>query len=555
MRLFLYYFITNGLTFYASSSTIIPTPPLLTTNSHYFYTNSSSFLESTNVTYHISSYGPYTHYVDNSNPNSTDINNTYGTPALPRKTIPSTAAEGSVIELHGGPYGGKNIFSGGLVGKMGIIAQGSAARPVYLRGFSSVNKTLFTNTLYIAGTGLVIENIETYKCGFSLRHDLAGSNISDILIRHCELHGDGNEKINASAIAIGTWGLQTPGIMVSNVTISSNFIYNFGYSDSTNEYDYAGITVSGYDCYNFWILNNTISNLSSCGVRVGNNEGWSIPYNSKYAFISSNHFYKLGENAVATKQFDNVIASQNFASGFAKTLHNSGAAFNVLYNPYNIWYLNNIIENAEIGIKCSGVSDFYAIGNIIKSCNYGVSYWSIGDIYIINNTLYDIKTIGIYNYSGMVVTNDRPIINNIIFMDNAVNTNYHFHINNAGTASYSRMDHNLFFQNSGSFNARWQGTVCTSFSDWLKLPVNSSKGDGTILTNPFFANPNMMPALTSKVIRAGVNMNIYSDKLTSRFGTLYDRDVYNTPRYHNGTWTIGAVELPNILPPSNVIFK
>src|SRR5215475_5445284 len=44
---------------------------------------------------------PGYYYVEWSATNATDTNNPYGTPTLPRKTIPLVLPAGSVVELHG----------------------------------------------------------------------------------------------------------------------------------------------------------------------------------------------------------------------------------------------------------------------------------------------------------------------------------------------------------------------------------------------------------------------------------------------------------------------
>jgi len=44
---------------------------------------------------------PGFYYVEPTKTASTDASNTYGTPAKPRKTIPTTLPAGSVVELHG----------------------------------------------------------------------------------------------------------------------------------------------------------------------------------------------------------------------------------------------------------------------------------------------------------------------------------------------------------------------------------------------------------------------------------------------------------------------
>ena len=64
---------------------------------------SGRFFEAGQFNYRDNGNGPYSHYIDNSQ-SCTDTNNPFGTANHPRCTIPINLPEGSVVEVHGGPY-------------------------------------------------------------------------------------------------------------------------------------------------------------------------------------------------------------------------------------------------------------------------------------------------------------------------------------------------------------------------------------------------------------------------------------------------------------------
>ena len=70
--------------------------------------------------------GYYTHYVDSNDPDATDTSNPYGTVATPRKTIPFTVTEGSVVEIHHAlAYNEYGSYVNGA---------GTVDRPIFVRG-------------------------------------------------------------------------------------------------------------------------------------------------------------------------------------------------------------------------------------------------------------------------------------------------------------------------------------------------------------------------------------------------------------------------------------
>ena len=83
----------------------IPMPSFGIKESHTMYVGQEYAYSTGTAPYKDAGNGPYTHYIDNTSSSATDTDNPYGTPALPRVSIPKGAPAGSVIEIHGGPYG------------------------------------------------------------------------------------------------------------------------------------------------------------------------------------------------------------------------------------------------------------------------------------------------------------------------------------------------------------------------------------------------------------------------------------------------------------------
>lgn len=70
------------------------------------------------------------YYADGSALNATDSGNIYGTPGLLRKTVPTRLPAGSVVELQG-------VYTFDHASPRDIVASGTAARPVFIRGVSA----------------------------------------------------------------------------------------------------------------------------------------------------------------------------------------------------------------------------------------------------------------------------------------------------------------------------------------------------------------------------------------------------------------------------------
>src|SRR3569833_2383562 len=87
----------------------IPMPSFGIKESHTMYAGQKYAYSTGIAPYKNAGNGPYTHYIDNTSPNATDANNPYGTPALPRLSIPQGTPAGRDEKEHGGPYATANF--------------------------------------------------------------------------------------------------------------------------------------------------------------------------------------------------------------------------------------------------------------------------------------------------------------------------------------------------------------------------------------------------------------------------------------------------------------
>ena len=139
---------------------------------------------------------PGFYYVDASQAGNTDSSNPYGTPARPRSTIPTALPAGAVVELHG-------TYDASHASPATLVAAGTAARPVFIRGVSASSRPLARRFWEVKGTYLIIENIE-----FGPQPDQSdtGSLVirlpaSHVVLRHSDLHG----TLDSGGLGIVNW--------------------------------------------------------------------------------------------------------------------------------------------------------------------------------------------------------------------------------------------------------------------------------------------------------------------------------------------------------------
>ena len=345
--------------------------------SHMMYENALYNFGSGPKPYRDAGNGPYTHYVDQNDPNATDLNNPYGTESVPRLTIPLNVKAGSVVEVHNGPYHYAQYIHGGKYLPI-VNYSGTASKPIFLRGvsrsdrfeigtLSNGNEVLLRNVSY-----LIVENAYFNGPGVKVYQP------SDHLcFRYSEFTGENG----STGITLWTYKLDfTAGDLKRDIVIYNNEIHDNGRYPADEETGRHGIMIDDAS-KNVWVTDNNIYNNGDDGIQVINRT-WiqNIGPVADQIFIGRNVIHHDGENAIDIKGSTNVIISQNEIYGYADIFTPSSSAGEAIRindegDQDNIWILYNHIYESEQGINPDGaLFKPYIIGNIIHDCSdYGIN--------------------------------------------------------------------------------------------------------------------------------------------------------------------------------------
>jgi len=475
----------------------IPAPEFGIEESHLIYENSLYDFGSGPEPYRDAGNGPYTHYVDKNDPNATDVGNLFGTPAIPRLTIPKNLTPGSVVEVHNGPYNYfENIHSGTYLPVCYII--GTAQKPVFIRGASAEkrfelggnNKILVWNVSY-----LIMENVYIKGPTMQIRQP------SDhFVLRYSEVTGETGTGID---IYLGA-NEYIEGHLNEHMVFYENEIHDNGPYPSPVETNCHGIIL--HNAYkNVWIIDNKIYNNGDDGIHIFDRSIWdqNPGPGADRIFIGRNVIHHDGENAIDVKGSTNVIISQNECYGYAKIMpSSSGEAIRINNegNQDNIWILYNKIYDSEDGINpIKALFPPYIIGNIIYDCEIAINRDAA---LVLNNTIYNTKNafVGAESIINNIISNANPVVNTV------------------------RPD-------IASNNIFWQNGEDEFYPNCLK-------------TDPLFVNANSKDfrlQTGSPAIDNGIPHEIY-DTFYNLYGLPIDVDFDGNPRPQGTQWDIGPYE-------------
>lgn len=486
--------------------------------------------------------GVNAYYIDNKHPLATNTDNQFGSPEQPRKTIPETTyAAGSYVEIHGGPYdgGGQIIFT----------ANGTAEKPVWIRGSSATDKPEITGSTIVKGQYVFLENLHYTQRGktLSLRpHD--GSSLHHAVVRNCIFEGEGVAGRNGSAISV--YGESSPN-RFHDIIIYNNEISYMGASYSevdpslgvAPENDYHGILVRS-NADRVWVLNNTIHHLGGDSIQVG---VASIIDTSRtsHTFIGDNDFYDNLENGVDVKEADFTLVTTNRIKNWIHHKNNgsTGIAVIVHNGAKNTWIINNRISNAASGLNITGASrDTWVIGNIIEKINHSTwdTSWDAKSLYstgaaihfrsgstggAVNNTIVDAD-------KGVEMTTGSYTIINNILSGRAEEAAYDIQIESS--VSENIISNNIIYH--PTFPVNLKNSICKN----------------CLYSQPGFINADYQTSEMAVGIAMGTSIEFLQDKFSETFGTLLDLDIALNPRVLGGI-DIGAYEDPNSLKESNSV--
>jgi hypothetical protein len=493
--------------------------------------------------------GPYTHYVDNTHPSSTDTNNTYGTPDRPRSTIPLYLTSGNVVEVHGGPY---NYYVAG--NPCPIFGSGTAAAPIFVRGIG------LPNLLNICSTydGANLDNTHQYIIiegilfqGFDI---IAPAN--HICIRNCETDGSLAGEPGWGGLRVASYSFDTPSRLVNNVVFYHNTVHdNMDWLNNTGDTDNHGIGV-GYNCSYIWILENTIYHCEGDGVQITVSTS-SHQSSVNHIYVGRNIAYENKQVGFWCKYSEDVIFSENISHDHRQSNTANGAGMGCQYGPAKIWWLYNTIYNCDAGISMASANDGfaasgYAIGNIIYNIHgstsstqnpdetynaYAFEANSAGsNIYAINNTI--VNCDGGIRSTTVGGSTPLNIENNII--SNITSGWRHIEVVNTASANDTIIKNCLLYQSGNPITIKWVDTTYTSISEFQSA---TSKGQNCIANDPEFIDiiaNNFELSSNSPAVDGGILSDVY-DTFYSLYTIDIKKDIAGSSR-PRGDWDIGAYE-------------
>ena len=523
----------------------IPEPPFGIDEDVSMYDSATYDFGSGGVSYPDEGDGPYTHYVDNTDPNATDTSNPYGTPSVPRKTPTGgtsggtiTLAAGSVMEIHGGPYAN--------TGYPKVIAQGTASKPVIFRGADPDNPVEFTGVgtndqiFEIEGSYIILENIK-FTDGALVR---IVANSDHVSIRNCEVDNTGfSFGGRGAAVVVGAYS--------EYCVIYNNNIHHNTKMDGEEIQDLHG-TTTGTGSSNIWFLENHIHHNSGDAFQA-----------LHYASVAPHHIY-LGrnvmhddrENGIDLKTIDDVVISENVLYNYTSSGSSAGDAvvfgsngYSEQYGPLRVSFLFNEIYNAESGLRVEGVEDCWIVGNTFYDIDgNGITLDIDGDsdnVNIVHNTIADVGGDGIHHHW-------QPGATNINILSNIISDVADAHIEiGASLISDVTVEYNLLYQNGSDVYADWG---VSNYYTQSASTLNAISGwANNVVDDPDFvdaASFDFHLDTSSSATDAGTATDAYDD-----FYTIYTIDIEfdndGTARPLGNDWDIGAFEDDGTGSPSN----
>ncbi len=315
--------------------------------------------------------GPYTHYVSASDANATDRNNPLGSPARPRLTIPAKLPAGSVVQVHG------TLKARSII----IDAEGTSARPVFVRGASTNEPADIQAKVQVAGRYVILENIRQSGRWVLFVAPHLQTVPHHVAVRNCELAGERTLSSGTALIAYGNAGQD-----VHHVVFYGNHIYNQGDSRARTKKDRHGIAVTRHTNH-IWVLDNHVHHSQGDAIQIN---GWANE-TTHHVYIGGNRLHDDGENAIDIKEASFVVIAGNTMFGYehkdgAIIAHQDGKRST---GPANVWVLYNYIHNASSGIVSANITgSFYAIGNSVRDvADAGIKSWGSGARYYCGNSI------------------------------------------------------------------------------------------------------------------------------------------------------------------------
>jgi len=482
------------------------------------------------------------YYVDATKTAATDSGNPYGTPARPRKTIPTQLPAGAVVELHG-------TYDASHSSPATIVAQGTSARPVYIRGVSSTSRPLVRRGWEVTGTYGIIENIE-----FGPTPDLSTTGgiaillpASHIVVRHNDMHGsptDGGLGVLNWEVPYGV-PYTGPGV-VDNVVIYDNLIHDNGNLNATFDQDVHGISVSDH-VHHLWVVDNQLYRNSGDGIQVNAQTGQRAT--THHIYIGRNVSHDNKQTGFWIKDATDVIVSQNQAYGHRPGNSSLGQCAGGQYSADWVWFIYNNLHDCDYGVarvsndSGNAAAHTFVVGNLIHKIHHSQSSdpgdaWGPSAVlvtggsetHVVNNTIYDVDSGVNIATPNTTLDIDGNIIANVTMAQAS-----HMILEFASLAANTVFTRNLLF---GDPRLDWGNgqtrPTAAQLASWKSLALD-----------PQFVNApgnDFHLKSTSPALGAGGVNSVYG-AFQQRYGISIAADIEGTPR-PSSAYALGAYEKP-----------
>ncbi len=494
---------------------------------------------------------------------------TYGTPASPRRTIPSPVPAGSYVEIHGSYSHSETIESQGS----GDTWQAGVSGPVWIVGENAANRPTITATFAIRGSWIYLEQLYfSYPYGKIV---VGGtSNADHVVIRNCEVEGD--HATRSTGVNVGVYRDYLPAFNVNNVVIYNNHLFGFGDLQTTADQDSTPMTVgSGTD--HIWVVDNYMHSATG-SVRAGGAYDDELPQWAHHIYLGRNILHSMHEALLWLKMGQDVIMSQNHLYkpiNRADILRENGQpvpddyeydysmCMGAQYRPRRLWLLYNEMHDATYGVRVTSTSgeeawNVHVIGNLIYNIHphpekeYNPeSTWSEAAIhiqgnnsnhdYIVNNTIYN-AVAGIHLSGGGYFSIENNVIANI-------DSDSYF-LSAENNLDRKSVQYNFFYNpEDGAVRFKWGSSTryanLADFQNAVGTVQNCSQADPRFLVPELY---DFALRSDSPLIDSGVESAIYQT-YRDRYGVDISKDIKGLARPQAGLWDVGACEYDKNSPP------
>jgi hypothetical protein len=421
-----------------------------------------------------------------------------GNPAVPRCSLPSSPAAGSVI-----------VLNGTISQSATLSYTGTAASPIWVMGYDAANKPSITSPWSISGSYVIVDSV-----AFNLNsQDGVGLRGNHNMLRASSMV---NTYGTSNGAAFGVGGQQV--IFYKNVILQSGDWQHTG-----ADIDRHGIKASGTE---IWIVDSDFHHCQGDGVQIGDQNNAASAINKIY--IGRNVAYENLQFGFWTKNATDVIFSENTAYNQSRTTASGpGGGMGGQYDPQYVWFLNNTIHDSNGGIHIAGTGNggggpWYAIGNLVYaisttggSCNGydygGISYRNGGGFTGIFNTVHDVDFFGGYPQGG-------TLRNNIFSGKRGSCSGF----DSAGTVTH---DYNLY----------------TNAADTPGTEAHRVVGDPQFVAA---GSDFTLKANSPAIGRANATEEAAFAAFQTRYGIDIRKDIRGVTRPQQVRWDLGAFESP-----------